>query len=228
MSSLVGKFSIDSKHLWRFVLASMCPAILVLSSGTACSALDECTIGERRCSPTGTIEECTAHPSGTDVSADPPSASHHDSSPNSWEPQGACGSVDLCKTESVKDKYGASKNDAYCTLSAMPDPACAAGARGCDGATYVECRSGFAVEQMLCKACGTGSCTGNVLSECKSDGDCASGLFCDSGTCEMRCACAEGTACDSCDVLDHDTAGPTRGAPFTWTCNAGKCSQSYQ
>jgi hypothetical protein len=228
MSLLPWKFSIDSRHLWRFVLASVCPAIVLVSSQTACSAFDECTIGERRCSATGTIEECTAHPSGTDVSADGPSVSHHDSSPNTWDPQGACGSADLCKTESVKDKYGASKNDAYCVLSATPDPACASGATGCDGATSVTCRSGFAIEELLCKSCAPGSCTGNVLSSCKSDGDCAAGLFCDNDTCEMKCGCAEGAACDSCNVLDRDTVGPTRGAPYTWTCSAGKCSQSYQ
>jgi hypothetical protein len=229
MPSLAWNFSVVSKHVWRFVLASVCPAIVLLSSGTACSAFDQCTIGERRCSPNGTIEECTAHPSGTDVSADGPSVSHHDSSPNTWNSVGACGSADLCQTESVKDKYGATKNDAFCVLSATPDPACTAGATpGCDGATYVECRSGFAVEQMLCKACSVGSCTGNVLSSCKSDGDCASGLFCDNGTCEMQCACADGAACDSCDVLDRNTAGPARVAQFTWTCSAGKCLQAYQ
>jgi hypothetical protein len=207
----------------------MCPAILVVSSGTACSALDQCTIGERRCSPTGTIEECTAHPSGTDVSADPPSASHHDSSANTWNPAGACGSADLCKTESVKDRYGASKNDAFCTLSATPDAACAGGAtKGCDGVTYVTCRSGFAIEELLCKACGTASCIGNVLSQCKSDGDCAADLFCSNGTCEMKCACTEGAQCDTCNVLDRDTVGPARGAPFTWTCSAGKCTQAYR
>jgi hypothetical protein len=235
-SSIIGKTSeIPAKRagLYPFVGSGLCLLSVLLFGIEGCN-LDAatCTAGERRCNG-GQIEECTTHPSGTDVSADPPSASHHKSSPSTWEAQGSCGSADRCQTDTRVDEYGQTKADAFCSIEATRDPQCNGGSSyACGGtspsSTLVTCREGFAIERQTCSTCDTeGDCNGGNFVSCKVDGDCAAGLTCVGNTCEMPCTCAEGADCASCNVLDETTNGPTQGAPFTWVCGATYCSPKY-
>jgi hypothetical protein len=209
------------------------PFMLVLGaclvSSLGCSALVECQSGERRCTGAGEVEECTPHPSGIDVSGDPISVGHHDRSPNTWELQASCG-VGLCQTEPTKDSDGVPLQDAFCTLSATPDPACNS-TSACEGSTAIECRAGYPVAELLCTTCEAGfdGCKGGLDGKCVSASDCASGLACaPPNGCQMPCACAEGARCESCDVADREAAGPMRGTPFTFVCNSGWCARQYE
>ncbi len=216
---------------WTTVLGLVCPLVGAATLTGGCSMGADCIPGERRCTQDGTIEECRAHPSGTDVSVDPVDVHHHDSSPNTWQVSAACG-AGLCQTERVKDSRGVTKQDAFCTLSPTPEPSCTEGAASaCDGTTSITCRGGYAIAEVLCASCdtGAGGCTGSLEATCNTTSDCAPGLVCDPVQgCQMPCACADGTRCTSCDAADRETVGPTRGAPFVFVCNAGTCARKYE
>ena len=201
-----------------------------LSASAGCTVAADCLSGERRCTPSGAIEECVAHHSGVDVTRDSPSVSHHDGSPSTWELQAECG-AGRCQTEPTKDSHNVPKQNAFCTLSTSPDAVCSDPAGGqCVGTSSVQCHHGFIIASKLCAVCETkpGACTGAIDGACEIARDCAEGLRCnDRGHCEMPCACAEGERCESCDVADRDTLGPTRPKPSSFVCKSGACFRSY-
>jgi hypothetical protein len=193
---------------------------------SGCSAFEECPTGERRCTSAGELEECTPHPAGIDVSPDP-YIGHHDRSPNTWEPSAACG-AGLCQQQAKTDSYGAPLQDAFCTLSATPNPACGASTFVCDGTTSIECRAGFAVTEMICATCDATveGCKGHRNATCAATSDCAEGLVCvPIQGCQMPCTCAEGTRCEACDVADRESVVPS-STQFAFVCKSGWCERA--
>ena len=220
--------------MWTTVLGLLCPVVgsLVVSGGAGCSLAEDCKAGDRRCTKDGAIEECTPHAAGVDVSRDPGTASHHDSSASTWEPAGSCG-AGLCATEPTKDSHNVPMTNAFCTLSTAPVIACASGAgEVCDGTTWVQCHAGFDIARKECATCATvtvNGCKGAIDASCMTDKDCAAGLTCGAKkVCVLRCACPEGARCESCDAADQETVGPTRGASFNFICSAGLCARKYR
>lgn len=215
-------FSRSARSLWSVVLISV--TAFLLASACALPG-EECKRGTTRCN-FGNVEMCDPHGGGYYGNGGG-GVTHVKRSSNTWDSVGSCGGADLCVSPE--------QDVAFCVLEHETSRVCPATGTStvCDGTTRVECHDGFIVKSEACAACDAvkHECVGGIYATCTVDTDCAHAMTCrrtsGTGTCEMACACAEGAACASCDLLDRETQDPQHGTAFTWVCRAGACFQKY-
>ena len=218
----------------RFAAAATALCTLVISAGVTggCTLPEDCKVGSVRCVG-DEVQSCTAHGGGVYGGGKGLAPVHYDkSSSPTWEHLETCG-ASRCISPPQTD--AAAPHQAFCALEPKPRPACLASTsdQTCDGTSSLRCYDGYAVSTELCLACdvskpnGLGDgCVGGVYATCKASTDCAPGLECNTnGRCVMPCACAEGAACASCDVLGAHTGQAS--PPATWVCQSGVCFERY-
>lgn len=198
-------------------LCSMALLAVLSFAMTSCGGGSSCAVDTWRCDGTE-LQYCTGHPGGPSGGIGNPH--YHEGSSATWSNKAAC-SPGVCRVSGV---HGS------CTLEPKRNPACPAGAEAfaCDGTTELDCFDGYVAERKACRACDpvNQTCEGSVHATCQVDADCAAGLTCDSGSCEMACTCPDGTACPACEVLDSAAFGWDRPVP-KWTCQAQRCLAGY-
>lgn len=187
--------------------------VLLVAVTSACHVADDpCKPGTHRCVG-DELQSCTTHSGGVLGPVDSPT--YDKGSDPTWEKAETCG-ANLCVTTA---------RSSFCALESTPRPACTE-AFLCDGGDVLRCHEGYVVGTQRCLSCEPSRldpCVGGVGAACTADTGCGDGLFCDPSrkTCEMRCACAEGEACASCNVLDAHTG--VEGVPPAWVCASGLC-----
>jgi hypothetical protein len=98
------------------------------------------------------------------------------------------------------------------------------GQKRCLGNTQITCNLGYVVENVKCRSCQDGVCTGVLQSTCTSDTDCADGFTClmrtsEVGECTAPCTGPE-LANPTCLAIEVDTSMP-------YNAIYGKCTAGY-